>query len=134
MLLGRNLKQLHCGVNAPEKGSFPSTFWDVATLLNNKSHSHYKPENFTVALSLALNLPVSLLSVVASLPRLFLSPPTTYFSGNIMVCLWKCSVIVPVFCQYPGKIVHACNRTLLWLSFSAAIPNKIPVKTFSCSF
>lgn len=51
-----------------------------------------------------------------------------------MACLRKCSVIVPVFCQYIGEIHHTCNRTLLWLSFSAAIPNKIILKTFCCSF
>lgn len=107
-------------------------------LLKNRSHLHYKPKkldlNFTVALSLVLNLPVLFVSVVSSLPQLFPSPPIAFFSGNIMVFLWKCSVIVPVFCQYTGEIVHTCNRTLLWLSFSAAFPNKIIVKTFRCLF
>lgn len=103
-------------------------------LLKNMSHLHSKPKNFPVALSLVLNLPVPFSSVVSSLPQLFPSPLITFVRGNIMVCLWKCSVIVPVFCQYTGEIVHTCNRTLLWRSFSAAIPNKIIVKTFSCSF
>lgn len=108
--------------------------WSYFMLLKNKSHLHYKPKNITVALSLVLNLPVLFVSVVSSLPQLFPSPLITFFSGNIMVFLWKCSVIVPVFCQYTGEIVHTCNRTLLWLSISAAIPNKIIVKIFSCSF
>lgn len=140
MLLDRNLKQLHDAAveNAPEKRFLSVHVLGCSYFTKNKSRLHYKPKELdlsaTVALSLVLNLPVSLVSVVSSLPQLYPSPPITFFSGNIMVCLWKCSVIVPVFCQYTGKIVHTCNRTLLWLSFSAAIPNKIIVKTFSRSF